>query len=173
MNALFSKIYWFIFEPFYRRVSRDTSLRLQELTRVQVEFEERWLVKVSDELVAMSLRFAPYIHEREVEFPERSTYDLIDIVGRMHSTGDLVELSEKLSIPLDELAHIYIKYGNVNRAGIARIVELEQQIKRLSNKDTSGTGTEAKSAISSPSKSHSRPTDRITVSADRDHSLGK
>lgn len=132
MKSIFGRVYWFILGPVYRRLSRDVSLRLQELLRVQVEFQEKWLVRVSDELVVMSLRAIPYLNRGESKYADRNLYDVIDIVGRIHSTGDLVQLSEKLSIPLDELCYLYIKYGDVNRAGIARILELEKQIKQLS-----------------------------------------
>lgn len=165
MNALFNKLYWMIMEPVYRRLSRDVSLRLQELTRVQVEFQEKWSVKVSDELVALSLRAAPQVNAFEDNFAERSTYDVIDIVGRIHKTGDLVELSEKLSIPLDELASLYMKYGDVNRAGIARIMDLERQVKQLSSPIASVAEVKASPTVSN---SHSRATERISLGTDRD-----
>ncbi len=136
MKALFNKIYWTIFGPVYNRLSRDVSLRMQELARVQVEFQEKWSVTISDEIIALSMKAGDPGNALERSQRNYSLYEIIDIAGRLQKSGDLVQLSEQLSIPLDELAALYMKYGHVNRAGIARIFELEQQVKELGRLST-------------------------------------
>lgn len=132
MKSIFNKLYWMVFGPVYSRLSRDISLRMQELARVQVEFQEQWSVTMSDEIIALSLKAGEPGNALERSERTYSMYEIIDIAGRIQKSGDLVQLSEKLSIPLDELAAMYMKYGHVNRAGIARLMELEQQVKDLS-----------------------------------------
>lgn len=132
MKTLLNKIYFLFFGPIYSRLSRDCSLRMQELTRVQMEFQEKWSRTISDELVALSLK----AHADTLNQEQGRSYsmgEVIDITGRIHKSADLVLLSEQLNIPLDDLSRMYLKYGHVNRAGIARIMELEQQIKDLSS----------------------------------------
>lgn len=146
MKALFNKIYWLIFGPVYNRLSRDVSLRVQELSRVQVEFQEKWAVTISDEIIALSMKAGEPGNALERSQRNYSLYEVIDIAGRIQKSGDLVQLSEQLSIPLDELAALYMKYGHVNRAGIARIFELEQQVKDLGRLSTPVLAAVEKSA---------------------------
>jgi hypothetical protein len=153
MKALFNKIYWLIFGPIYNRLSRDVSLRVQELARVQVEFQERWAVTISDEIIALSMRAGEPGNALERSERSYSLYEVIDIAGRIQKSGDLVQLSEQLSIPLDELAALYMKYGHVNRAGIARIFELEQQVKDLGRLSTPVLAAVEKSAGLAPKQS--------------------
>lgn len=131
MKALFNKFYWMLMGPVYNRLSRDISLRMQELVRAQVEFQEKWTTTISDELIAMAMKSGEPGNALERSKRTYSHYEMIDIAGRIEKSGDLVQLCEQLSIPLDELAAMYVKYGHVNRAGIAKIFELEQQVNDL------------------------------------------
>ena len=126
-----TKIYFLIMGPMYRRLSRDVSLRMQELARVQMEFQERWSATMADELIALSVKanvpesdFDPLPHKYSVA-------DIIETAARIHKSQDIVALSRELKMPINELITIYMKYGDVCRIGIARMLEMEDQMRTL------------------------------------------
>lgn len=144
LKDLGTKIYFLIFGPIYRRLSRDVSLKIQDLARVQVEFQERWAAVISDELIALSVK----ANSRETDLNDTRLYspaDIIETAGRIHKSQDLVMLSKELQIPLNDLAQIYVKYSDVSATGVIRLMAMEDELKRMRavhEKMTGGSVTE-------------------------------
>lgn len=149
LKELGTRLYFLIFGPIYRRLSRDASLRIQELARVQVEFQERWAAIISDELIALSLRANSQAHD----LTDRGNYspaDIIETAGRIHKSQDLVALSQEMGIPLNDMAQFYIKYSDVNASGIVRLLALEEELqgaRALVQKIQSSNNNEPSSGI--------------------------
>lgn len=122
-----TKLYFAIFGPIYRRLSRDVSLKIQDLARVQLEYQERWSAIISDELIALSIRAGETIEVRSDD-AKYAPSDIIETVGRIHKSEDLVAISRELAIPLSDLAEMYTKYSDVSASGVVRLLGMELKL---------------------------------------------
>ena len=52
---MFEKLYFLLMGPLYRRLSRDCTLHMQELKRVQLEFQDKFAARICDQMVALSV----------------------------------------------------------------------------------------------------------------------
>jgi hypothetical protein len=150
LKSLGTKIYFWVFGPIYRRLSRDVSLRIQDLARVQVEFQERWSAVISDELIALSLKANSQANDL-TDTRVYSPADIIETAGRIHKSQDLVALGRELEIPLNDLAQIYIKYSDVSASGVIRLMAMEEELKRMQDLHDKLQGESGQPKLTAPS----------------------
>ena len=154
MKTLLTKLYFIVMGPLYRRLSRESALRIQELQRVQLEFQERFTARVCDQMIALSVANSTSLAAGEAV--PLTDAEIIEIVAEITKSEDLVALSKRLEIPLKHVVEVYSRYGGMNPTSIRTLLQMEERNRNL-----------AKTLIESASDSELQSALQVDVSPTR------
>lgn len=139
MKSLFIKLYDWITAPLYRRLARDLTLQLQEISKSYLEQHEMLTAKMLDELLRLNVRIErAEVHrlarERalrglEEEPPKESEYsaeEIFDLMKESANSLDVVELCAKRNVPLNVFYDLDARYRGMNPDHIRKVRLLEE-----------------------------------------------
>ncbi len=139
MKQLFVKIYDLITAPLYRRLARDLTLQLQEISRSYIEQHEMLTAKMLDELLRLNLKIEhmeigrigrnnamkqldePISQENSLT-PEQ----VYSLMKDAQTSLDVVNVCMRNNIPLASFYEIEAKYRGLEPTYIRRVKLLEE-----------------------------------------------
>jgi hypothetical protein len=134
MRDLFIRLYDFITAPLYRRLARDLTLQLQEISSSYVDQHERLTAKLLDEILRLHMRLddneANTYAQRMSQLPtghdltigaQLSAEDVHEFLIEVGKSTDLVETCKKYDIPLSTYMQLEAKYRGHDPGAIRRL----------------------------------------------------
>jgi hypothetical protein len=138
MKQLFIKLYDLITAPLYRRLARDLTLQLQEISQSYIDQHEMLTAKMLDELLRLNIRveqtelgqLAKQEAKRQLEEPvepanELSEETIFDLINQAAKSLDVVDVCTRNNIPLAVFYELEGKYRGLDPAHIRRVKLLE------------------------------------------------
>ncbi len=139
MNKLFIKLYDLITAPLYRRLARDLTLQLQEISKSYLDQHEMLTAKMLDELLRLNIRLeqsettriARHKALEQLEEPLREPHELapeqiFDLIKESARSLDVVEVCSRHNIPLTMFYELESKYRGLDPSHIRRVKLLEE-----------------------------------------------
>jgi hypothetical protein len=151
MKQLFVKLYEWLTAGMYRRLMRDTTMQLQDISRAYIDQHEMLTAKLVDEIVRLNLRVEQvesalyarnYEHlsafnenNAEEDSPGKmSEEEIYEILKDASSTLDVVTFCAKRDIPIQTYYEIDAKYRGFDPQSLRRMRVLEEtnlELRRL------------------------------------------
>jgi putative transposase len=135
MRASLKKLYEFIAAPIYNRLSRDVTLKMQDLLVGNMADQEVMLTKLLDDMAGFHLEL-----EHLKEALEKNTHSsltsesdetIVKLINKADSNLSLIKLANEHQIPTAELFEWKSKYGGMTLAVLKRVRKLEFENQRL------------------------------------------
>lgn len=139
MRNVFIQLYDWVTAPLYRRLARDLTLQLQEISKSYLDQHEMLTAKMLDELLRLNVRIeTAEIHrmarERalrglEEEPPQESNLsaeEIFDLMKESAKSLDVVELCAKRNVPLNVFYDVDARYRGMNPDHIRKVRILEE-----------------------------------------------
>lgn len=147
MKQLLIKLYDLVTAPLYRRLARDLTLQLQEISRSYIDQHEMLTAKMLDELLRLNLklervelgRIASSNALKQLEEPLKEEKNLtpeqiFDLIKDSAKSLDIVEVCMRHNIPLATYYEIEAKFRGLDPSHIRRVKLLEEtnlELRRL------------------------------------------
>lgn len=138
MKQILIRIFDFLTAPIYRRLARDLTVQLQEISQSYIDQHERLTAKIVDELLRINIRI-DHIEARQVA-KDTAMRQLEETVATPHTLSaeqiwevlretsrsiDVVEICAKHNIPLGTFFELESKYRTLEPPDIRRMKLLE------------------------------------------------
>jgi hypothetical protein len=142
VKRLLRAVYMFLTGPLYRRLSHEMAVKLQAQVDAQLEFEERFIQRVLDDLVVLSIQVEEqnrFIHSifpncELSKLPVETLADAgltdVQIVQLIHDTRtgkDLVSLAEDWNVTPMVVARLKARLHGMESQSIGLIRALERE----------------------------------------------
>jgi hypothetical protein len=158
LRAFLKKIYEYIAEPLYVRLSRDVTIHTQSALSANLLYQEKAICKLLDEMAHFHLELERLKERREDEIPElpfgRNEDQMEKVLNKIDSHLALVQQANELQIPLTDLFEWQSKYGGMSAQVIRKVRRLEHQNQLLLNENTLMKQSLTKSALTNDSSAY-------------------
>lgn len=137
LKGLIRKLYRYLTEPIYARLSRDLTLQVQSALSVNLEYQEKIASRIVDELTAIQIEKAagpnaPQNELHAVSVVETMTDEEIKvIVNQMSTHVRIIEVACENQISVRELMEMRARYAGMGTAAIRKVRLLEKENLRL------------------------------------------
>jgi hypothetical protein len=138
MKNILIKLYDLLTAPIYRRLARDLTVQLQEISQSYIDQHERLTAKIVDELVRLNIRvgeaegrqIAKDLAFEQLEAPicepeAMSAEQIWELMNEASRSIDVVEICAKHKIPLSLFFELESKYRSLETPAIRRMKLLE------------------------------------------------
>lgn len=148
MRALLRAIYRFLTAPLYRRLSHEMSVKLQAQTDAQLQFQERFIHRVLDDLVVLSIQIEEQNRLLQSIFPDcelsrlpEETLDasgltdeqIVQLVNEVRTAKEFTELADAWDISPLLAAKLKARLHGMSMQNIGLVRSLERENARLTN----------------------------------------
>jgi len=148
MKTFLQKLYDKLTEPLYRRLSRDQSIALQTQLGANLDFQERFVQSVLDELLVLSVQLEEHARllraiepdfqlgrEARLTLAESglSNEQIASLLSESRSCTSMMELAQKWGVSPLSVARLKARIGACNLSTLKEIRDLEVENARLMN----------------------------------------
>jgi regulator of replication initiation timing len=141
MKQFFLKLYAILTEPLYQRLSLDLTTQVQNINNSHIEFQERFIKKLIDELLRLTVEVEKQRRAIESGDPtilkestledtqgkQFSDAEIADIVRQIQDSGGAIELASRHGVPVATILLWQDRFARMHGEEItrARAIEME------------------------------------------------
>lgn len=131
MRNFFYSIYNLITGPLYRKLHREMSMQLQEITKTNIEHHERTSRKIFDELLRLNYLVESGKGSQPRMYAELSQAEISTALNEVESGLGIIEVCHKHELPISAIFELQSKFQGTNLISMSRARELEQEREQL------------------------------------------
>ena len=131
MRNFFYGIYNLITGPLYRKLHREMSMQLQEITKTNIEHHERTSRKILDELLRLKHQIENGKDIQSRPFAELSAAEVCTALNEVESGLGIIEVCHKHELPIGAIFDLESKFQGTNLVSMSRARELEREREQL------------------------------------------
>lgn len=141
MKTFFIWIFELITAPVYRRLARDLTVQLQDISRSYIDYQERIATKFIDELIWINIRLDKLEAAIKAgnlpleELPEQngngsqpgeySEQDIYEVMKDIQTSLDVVEVCQKRKVPIATFIAWQSKFNGMSASAMQKMRMLE------------------------------------------------